>query len=440
MAAETLLKSLIASLPKEKIYQKFVDVMSALGVDTESWQPGDPTRSTLAAIASREAEWENFDTGFPVMIKGMLLGLSSGSWLTVLLEKNFNVFRDPATYATCTLRVTNNGSEDFGTVDAGDLTTANSNVDGEPNFTNDDAFALGPNDIVDIDITASQAGTASNSQVGEIDTIVGTPFPNVTVTNITAALANDEESDAQATARGQVKNESTSPNGPKGAYEYFAKTPSPENGTALEHGVRAALGLLGEEEPDVEGAKETLSNLVAAKPSTNVTRVRVIPESDFGDAIVFLAGASGALTTDDRDAAEERLETWANPFVINLVVINADNKSIAVTYELWVYDTINLTTSEIEDVVEDYLQAQIKERPIAGDILPGDTTGAIFFDWIKAQIIEAVAPHAFKCTVTAPSGDTALDLTIDTDTPENSSAEVAILGTITGTVHTVVRS
>lgn len=426
------LASLITALTKTQIFQKFLDTCTALGIETESWQTGDPTRATLFANASRWADWE---ASFPNMIKGGLLGLSAGDWLTLLLAQNYNVTRRAATFATCApdvnnvggFQIVNSTAVDFGHFSVGDLRVQNPHVTGQPTYTNTVAFDLGPSATVVTSVAAEVAGSPSDATIGQIDTIVSPGMSGVTVSNLSAATATDAESDADATARGQAKFASVSPAGPRKAYEFFLTTPELQS----------------------DGSN-----------ATNVTRVRSLEESDYGDAIVFIAGAGGALTTADVTKAQNTIEgtggtapaTGCNPLVVNAHVINSTNLAVAVTYELWVYSDINLTSAQIQHNISAALTTAFAKIKIGGDIIPPATSGFVYVDWIKARILEAVdtladgvtlasgGPYGFKCAITAPASDTPVAVTYNSTYPGSSSAQVPTIGVVTATaIHLVQR-
>lgn len=403
------LASLLGSMTESQLLQKSLVIARRFGLTTESWQSGDPTLTMLRSLAARLAEWEDQDTGFPAMIAGVILGLSKGEWLTELLHYNYNVDRVGATYATCTLQLTNTTAADFGTLDPDDITAENTATGAT--FRNEDGFTLGPSGsltaVATVTIKAETAGSSGNSDVGDINALV-TVLDGVTVTNLTAATGFDEESDDAATGRGEAKLESLSPNGPRGAYRYAATTPALQT----------------------DGSNQT-----------NVTRTRVIEDSDYGVVVVFVAGDSGEVASGDADKALTTIEKWANPFVIDPLVVAAANKEIDVVYTLYVYDDVGLTSSQIQTAVTNALRAAIKTRQIGGDALAGgDVPGVIFTKWIEDQIVQTpeVSGHAFRCDVTSPAADVALDLT--TSDVVAPSADVAVFGTITGTVNIVEKA
>jgi Baseplate J-like protein len=400
MSFPTTFASLIASATRDQLLAKAIGIMQTLGVDTESWLPGDPTRGFLMAQTARQAEWEDPDTGFPAMIAGGLLGLASGAWLQQLTTYNYNTPPIAATYATTEMTITNSTAVDYGSFDIDDMTVAD--LATGATFRNAVAFDLGPNaTLTGILFEADAAGSASNADAGDITELVST-LDGVTVINTTDAVGSDEEEDGPLTARAQTKFESTSPDGPKGAYTYALTTPSMQS----------------------DGSNQT-----------NVTRVRPIEDNDYGQAVIFIAGDSGALLTADQVKGQATVEQWSEPLVVDALVVLATNVTIDITYTLYVYDSIGLTTDQIWAQVATFLANAFKLRPIGGDRLDGaDEPGDIFVDWIRTQIVQAVSPYAFECTVTSPATNVPLDLSPYFGTPTPPSAEVAVIGVITPTI------
>lgn len=399
MSTTPTLASLIATVTTSQYFTKWLQILQGTGVQTESWQVGDPTRETGYAFSAILAEFDDGDNGFPNVIRGGLLGLAEGSWLALLTAQNYGTPKNFATFANCTMVLTNPTPKDFGSFDPEDVTFEDSATGAT--YRNTEAFTLnrtgGPNGVATFQVEAEIAGSGGNAGTSEIDTIVSPAMTGVLVGNTTAAVGQDDESDDALTARAQLKFGSVSPAGPRDAYEYSIETPSLQT----------------------DGSN-----------TTNVTRVLAVEESDYGDALIFIAGAAGALSGADVTRAQDTIEKWANPLVVNGEVLNTTNVTIPVTYELWLYDSINLTNTQIQALIATALQTGFEARPIAGDKLTPGTSGFIYADWVKETIVQAVAPHAFKCVVTLPAGDVPLVFFYSSVDPTTSTAEVGVLGTI----------
>lgn len=384
--AEITIETLIQAVTATQIYARLVTIASALGLETESWRKGDPTRTTFDAVSRTE---ETRDADIVLAIKGGFLDLASGSWLTLLARHGFNVERVGATYASATVRYTNGAAAQVEIENVDDVTARNSASKATYRNTEIGTLLGGIGETLDIIFEAEVAGSGGTSGVGEIDELVDA-IPNVSIASITSAVGVDAESDADLRARCRAKMQSISSGGPKGAYEFFATTPEYNGGA-------------------------------------NVTRVRVFPQSTTGHVTVIVAGPSGAVDPGDVTLVEDAIAVYATPLCITADVASASNLSLPITYGLAVYDTINKTSDEIKAIVSDALTAAFLVKKPGFDITP-DTypEGTVYKAYIEAVILNAVAPHGFSCVLTLPAADTNV-----------VGNEVVIVGTITATVTVV---
>lgn len=374
------LASLLVQETKAAIYAAALQVATDLGLDTTSWRAGDPTRSTYHILSN---VLESFESIIVLFIGSGFLDYATGAWLTLLAEQLFNVTRTEASFATVTdYLLTNSGGGEY-TLDAGDLTVKNS-VSGAT-YHNTTGGTLTSSGTLEVDLIADVAGSDGSSAVGEIDELV-TTLLGVTGSNPNACVGVDEESDAELRVRCRNKVAALSPDGPADAYAYVALT------------------------PDLTG-------------TSGPTRVRVFGESDTGVVTVYVADADGNVSSDDRDAVEEAILTWATPLCITPVVTSATGVNVPVTYTVRIYRSVNLTEAEVEDAIADALAELFATRPIGGDIPEGDTTGSLYVSNIIGAIRDVFPDDIFSVTVSAPAADVAL-----------ANNEVAILSTITPTV------
>lgn len=368
--ATTTLANIIVATTRDAIYSTMLSIASALGLSTETWIAGDPTRTLFDATSRMQAAHE---AGVVAAIKSGFITLAKGQSKTLAAKYIYNVDRVGATYADCTVRLTNAGSLPY-TWDPNDLIAVDP-VTGAT-FRNSTGGTLLGGGTLDLTFVAESSGTKSNAGVGDVNALV-TPIAKIAIANTTAASAFDEESDEALEARCLAKLGSLSPNGPSDAYHYVATT------------------------PELTGNSET-------------SRTRVVGDSTTGSVTVFIASASGGVTVEARDAVEDAIETWATPLTINVSVERAEERPIPITYALWVYDSIGKTTAEIEQDVEGALLSAFALRPIGGD------DGIIYREFILAAILQAVAPHGYRVTLTLPAGNTTL-----------TDGQVATVGTIT---------
>jgi hypothetical protein len=154
-----------------------------------------------------------------------------------------------------------------------------------------------------------------------------------------------------------------------------------------------------------------------------ITRKHVYGDSTTGIVTMYLAGPSGGSSAADVALAQAAVIEWATPLCMTPIIAAATNVTIAVTYELWLYKSCNMTVAEVRTAVSLALGVLFSNRPIGGDVVAPATTGKIYQSDILATIVKAI-PQGFRAAVTVPSGDTAL-----------TAGQVAVLGTVTGTIH-----
>ncbi len=379
----TSLATLLVEETKAVIYTYALNIASAVGLPVTSWRAGDPTRSLFHLESETLARLEKVVVGY---IGSGFLDYATGTWLKIKAEQDFNVTVPEATAATTDVVLTNTGGGLY-TIEAGDLTLKNSTSGKTYHNTSGGTLAAGPGTTLTISVEADEAGSDGSAAAGEIDELV-TSLLGVTCTNATAAVGIDEQDDDTTRQQCRDKLGSLSPNGPKEAYSYVARN-----------------------------AELTGTNAV--------TRVRVYPDSDSGDVTIYLAGPGGAVVEDDRALVEEAIATWATPLTITPAVLSASALVIAITYELWIYASVNKTADEIEEEIEAALESMFAVRPIGGDIVPPATTGKLYKSMIESTI-RSVFSEAFRVSVTLPAGDTSM-----------TNAQVATLGTVTATINLV---
>lgn len=382
------LSDLITVETKQAIYERAIDIATDLGLPVTSWQPGDPTRSQYWLEAETLATFETIMSGY---ITSGFLDLAAAdtaryNWLVVMAYQVYGYVADEATYATTTVTLTNGGGGLF-EIEAGDLTLKSSTTDKTYTNTTGGTLASGPGTTLDITVVADEAGSDSTASATEIDTMV-TTLLSVTCSNATAAIGTDAESAESIVEGCRDKLGSFSPNGPPDAYDYVARN------------------------SDLTG-------------TTNVTRSRTFSDTTTGDVDVYLAGPSGAVAGADVTLVEAAIVTWSTPQCVTPAVASAVNEVIAITYELWLYDSVGLTQAEVEEQVEAALETLFLARPIGGDIIGAVGSGKFYVSMITGAIRAAFPTYFVDIDVTLPAADVAI--------AEN---DVPVLGAVTATdVH-----
>lgn len=387
----TSLAALLVRNTKAQLYAKALEVATAVGLPVTSWAAGDPTRSDYHYLSEilevlEGIAVEYIAAGFLDFAVERAIATGDSTWLKILAKQLYGVDVTEATFAQTACTLTNGGGALY-VIEPGDLTAKSTDDKTYHNITGG-MLASGPGSTLSLTFEADEPGSDSNAGANEINELV-TKLLEVTITNPTAATAVDEEAPPDVAVRCRAKLGALSPNGPRDAYNYVATTP-------------------------------------ALSGTTNVTRSRSVGDSDTGDVYQYLAGPSGAVTSDDVDAVEAAVLEHAVPLTITPNVRNSTNVVISPTYQLWLYSSIGLETDEIEEAVADALAAMFRRRPIGGDVI-APATGRIYHSMIESTIRNVYKDHAFRVALTVPAGDTDLDL-------DTTIGEVAVLGAITATI------
>lgn len=377
--------TLLVQQTKAQIYDAGLAIAELVGLNTSTWQSGDPTRAQFHLTSEILAKVEE---GRIAYTKANFLDYAEGEWLKIRAQQQYGVEVPEASFATTDVVLTNTGGGLYGDIEAGDLTFKNSTTDKTYRNTTGGTLAAGPGTTLTVTVVAEEAGSDSSAAAGEIDTMV-TQLLGVTCTNPTAAVGTDEQ-DASVTRQQCRDKLGRLGIGPKDAYSYVLRDP-------------------------------TYSGL------TYVPRVRVYSDSDVGEVNVIVAGPSGAISVGDRNTAEDAVLTYATPLCITPVVASAANLTVAITYQLWLYARANRTAAEAQEEVEAALEALFASLPIGGDVIPPATAGKLYRSLIESTILSVFGDDAFRVSVTVPAAD--VDL---------ANNEVAALGTITPTITIVV--
>ncbi len=265
------------------IFDRGISVARALGLPVTTWETGDPTRSLYMYLAEALNALEGSVAEY---IKAGFLSSASGDWLKVLAWEVFGVEALEATYGTPTVTITNTKAGSYG-IGPGDLTVSCSLTGKTYHSTSGplDPTTMAPiagnitgGMTVVFELVADEPGSDSNASANQIDTFV-TTFLGLQIVSSTASIGQDEQSEDSIKTQCASTLGALSPNGPADAYEYVCRN------------------------PDLTGTLE-------------ITRARSVDDSDTGDVTVFLASASGPVSSDGVTAAQNACEQWATPLCI----------------------------------------------------------------------------------------------------------------------------
>jgi hypothetical protein len=381
-SSNSTLEGLLIQNTEDDIYTAALAIAVILGLPVTSWQPGDPTRSLYHVEAETLATLETEAVGF---IQSGFLDFALGQWLVNLAKQVYNVDVPGAISATTPLTLTNAGGAIY-IIDPGDLTFKASST-GKTYHNTEGGTLDGSAGTLTVQVIADEAGSASSAGPGQIDTLV-TTLLGVTCSNAAAAVGIDQQDPSVTVQQCRDKLGSLSPDGPASAYSFVARN-------------SALTGI------------------------NTVTRARVYPTSDTGDVLLYVAGASGAVGGSDVTAVQNAIVQFATPLTITPTVLSANNVSVAVTYTIWIYKSVNQTSSQIEAAILTALETLFSGEPIGGDIIPPAATGTLYATLIESAIRGVFPKQTFRVLLSAP-GDTAL-----------TNGQVAVLGSVTPTVNII---
>jgi hypothetical protein len=322
-------------------------------------------------------------------IRGGLLDYASGVWLELLAINLFGIEagRIRETFATTRVIFTNAGAQSY-IFDDDEVVVSNGTVTYKAA-----AFSLAPagndGDEVEVDVTATIAGTDGNAEAGEI-TVMVTTFGGVSCTNPSNARGTDEETDDQLRERCRLSRAALSNAGPVDAIQYVARSATRTDGTAI-----------------------------------GVTRVRVVEDiPSMGDVEVYLADADGTVATEDVERIDDLLRTLVIPSGVNYLDTNsATEVTVNIVHTSRFKESDGISEEEREALVEEALAEMFESHPIGGYVEAGPD-GVMYRGEIATTIgniqgEENGARPIKSVTVSTPSGDVTL-------TP----GQVAVLGTV----------
>ena len=388
--------SLTTALTTDQVETAIYDFLAAAGVSTTSWKTGAVVRVIVSAVASVGAAFSELQA---LIAKNGFLDESEGEWLEALALFVYDVEKSDGTFAVGEVLLDNTAGAGVYSGGIGDLIVTDSGI--EKSYRNTESFSVGAGGTDTVAIEAIEIGTASNSNPGGIDTLT-TPLPGVVVSNAAAVVGSDEDTDPELRELCRLKLGSLSPNGAADAYRFVA-----------------------------------FSAVDSDDVSIGVNRIAVIPDG-VGGVDVYVADTSGTLSGSVGDTStslgkvDDDIQTQVVPEAITATVQAATPKSIAVTYTLWIEDTLGLSTSQVEALIAAELATYINNQPVGGDII-SPASGFIYGPAIEAAITSTVLTGStlvsdvlINFDLVVPGGDTAI-----------TTVEAPILGTVTPTTNLV---
>lgn len=210
---------------------------------------------------------------------------------------------------------------------------------------------------------ADNAGTGSNAATANVVTQPVTSLIGVSVNNTGPWIGSDTEGNASLVSRCRLKLQSISPNGPLGAYQFFALS------------------------------SQTYAPLLnpAQQVGGVITRARVDVTAT-GTVFVTIANASGAPSSPDVTATDAVIQAYAVPVSVTETTQAAADHAITATIKVYLPSAYKTAVNDALFIaaINSYFQA----LPIGGVTLPGGTspnTNVVPYDGVIGSVFAAAA-------------------------------------------------
>lgn len=316
----------------------------AVELPTTSWQAGGVTRTILAIMANimgqedgavslmNQAGFLDYSASGVVSYvanNGQTVTVAvspdpsveganpdaSPTWLDVLAFSRYNVIRIPAKRAQGAVDIVNTTSNTYGPFAPGTYHVTNP-TSGQ-GYSNVEELTVNASDTTTATFQADLIGVVGTAAAGFINEPV-TTLAGVTASNPEALVGQNYESNQGVASRCRLKLQSLSPNGPRGAYEYFALT---------------AYEILAAQTPPVTMGQAITRAAVMSSAATGVVTTIIANASGPVDGVANLAitNATNASPIAITTIGAHGLSTGANAIIKGVVGNAAANGTWKIT-------------------------------------------------------------------------------------------------------------
>jgi len=358
-------------IPPASIEATLLALLKAFSMPVDSWAKRSAVRVLVRAVAHVISSMTEL---VAIITRAGFLDLAEGIYLTLLAWYVYSVTRLEAVYASGNITVDNakGGIFEF---EPGEFVVLNSTTN--KTYANVSTFSIGALETgVTVAVRALESGEASTAQAGEIDALV-TTYIGLSVTNDTALIGGDEETDPDLRQRCRDSLGRLSPFGPEAAYIYFAKS----------------------------------ARRLADNAPIGVNRVWV--SSSGVPVTVYVAGTSGEVAGDANDTATDLgkvaydVAEYACPNPVTCITDTATALPVPIAGTIYVDRAGALSEAEARTLADTAIKALFKKVPIGGYLLTGAPSGKLFRNTLVG-VIEAASPYIIKFDPTLPAGDTTI--------------------------------
>lgn len=357
---EELIEPKTAAQYLEDMFTKADD----LDIPARDWPEGSWLLTILTLLCWALAALSSLRVAYA---RSGFLGLARGDWLTVLAFYMYGVTRRAATFAQGTIELTNAGAQTHLWA-IGDLHFAHDVTGATYTIQAAELVGLGPGQTKTYTILADVAGAGSSAVAFSVTTMV-TPLLGVTAANPAAFFGAEEEGDQSLTTRCQAKMAAVSPNGPKDAYVYVARSNDDRFG---------------------------------ALPTSPIERVKTYIDPVTDTHYVLIANAGGDVDAPDVELVQDRIDRWASP--------NANNAEVrSALVNVYLIDAVvtvlpnTLTDAEVENAAALEIASYFKTVPIGGyqEVYAPTSPGFLAGQQIAGQFYEAMRDIVIRVNITA---------------------------------------
>lgn len=396
----TSFTDLIAETTEAVVYGLVRSAGQLVGLDFEKMPPNGVVRTLAKSVVSKVL-YELTGTLIPTIARGGFLDFApDGPWLEAKGEQDHDTERIRLSFATTNVDFENTSANVYNFIEGQVIVQHGTSRKTYrcAAFSIEAGSEMSPTTATGIIVTAIEAGSASNADADDIDTIV-TQFEGLAITGSGVARGSDLEEREAYIARCRLASAATSPGGADDAYEYVALSAVDDDGVSL-----------------------------------GVTKVQVVADTTDGTVQVYLAGESGPVTGGVATAIEEELIEKVVPHGTDF--LGADSASavtVNISYTALALEDVGLSVDEIEALVEDALAELFADRnlnPIGG-VNNNGTSGFLYHSKIRGVIAQVQAePGDPRPIIEVALGTPAGNATIN-------NGQIAVLGTITHSITLV---
>lgn len=356
-------------------------VMAKVGLRITAWRKDSVVRAAVTGVSVAIAALSKLQAN---MASAGFLEKAEGPWLKIHARDTYNETMQEATFAAGSLQLKNNAGGVYA-FDPGELVVRNT-VTGKT-YKNLETISLTALQTKLIAISATEAGSASSADLGDITELVSPPMLNgVELTNLLPLTGRDEEKAATLRLRCSEKLGSLSPMGPWDAYAYAARNAKRPNGEPI-----------------------------------GVSRIK-ISKDGYGNVYVYVASDDGEVLLADLEALTAAIDYNATTQGVTLYVRSARAKIIGLTGTVYTYNTSAMTDAELTAAIRLQVAAFLATQPVGGARIDG-APGQVFLDGLRAGIAAAAPAYIFHVALSSPGSDITL-----------AADEVAVLGTLDLTI------